>query len=135
MFNILLKLILLVVIGDSIIPLRLYYRRKQMQMLAKQFSLSFRDNSTIFDYYKMFSIFFHALKPDERLNNIEGVNNSHHIVIYDNFKPSPIFLVNYRLRFTVVEIDQKRIRGGYETLELGDSYLTPIATLRKILKT
>lgn len=110
-------------------------RENSMLRLAKEFGLKFNSKPPSFiDFY--FKFLFTS--PDWRINQINGIINGHQVEIYDNLFAGPKFLIgamNYEKRFTVVKIDGEYLKGEYKSFKIGDSCLTSLVWLRKLLTT
>lgn len=125
-FIILLFIALPVVTAISLILLRCKIRADHMHSLAREFNLSFRTQVP--------SVRDILLRRHKELSHLEGTVGQHTVNISDHYRPQ-WFIVHF-LRHTVIQIDNEYLRGKgpYETFKLRDAYLTPLITLRKILR-
>lgn len=128
-------LILFILVAFSLLPLRYYLREKMMGNLAMEFGLRFYSKPPkFFDWYGKFLVFH----TDWKINHIKGILANHQVYIYDVLFPTKVlfFSLNYYKRYTAVEIDRQNIKGKrvYNSFRLGDTYLTSIFELRRILK-
>ncbi|GEM_PF-4020060 len=130
-----------------------YTRQKRMRGLAREFGLSLESQNSLFDYYKLYSVFSRGLKTNERLHTIKGRVGNHEVEIYDVYKPlAKMLLVGQASRYakyTTLYIDGKETTDPSgptnKNIQLWNFFtaltpgirmaLTPISFLRSRLNT
>ncbi len=116
-----------------ILWLRLKVRELTMRKLSRDIGLSLRSKLPPMIYFCLPICTLRSYDPGGITNNIEGHLNGHKIHIYDLLFPQDApFISREYSKFTVAEID------GIENRQLswlGDLYLTPVCSLRKMLST
>lgn len=130
----------IVFVGSLLILYRHKIRKSALQKLAEEFNLKFTPNPPRLRHFIFMDMWPYALNADWKSNRLEGIINNNTILIYDNLFSGPRVLwkpLYANMSHTVIKIDKEYLKGKeskYIRFKLGDAYLTPVQTLKKILK-